>query len=526
MTYGAIHPAIRDVPWSSIPAMFQDSARRFAGSVAISDRGLELTYGQLKQEVDRLSRALVAVGIAPGDKVGLWLPNSAKWIICALALQQVGGVLVPLNTRFKAAELDYIFHKARPRLIFYQGECLGVDHARILDQTTWAPVVRVDVEGSTGDIGWQALLARADEVPQAEVERRLAAIGPTDLCDIMFTSGTTGRPKGVLCMHGQVLRGYMGFCKRTRMDGSDVLGLVVPFFHSFGYKAGWVSAFLQGAKVVTIQKLETIPLLELIAAERITYLPGPPTVFISLIQEPRLAEFDISSLRFTIIGSTSVPPSLIGEMRETLGFDAILQGYGITEATALGANSLWGDSDDLVANTAGRAHEELEMIVVDDGGNPLPPGEIGEIWLRGFSIMRGYFEDEAATREAVTPEGWLRTGDLGSLDGQGYVTIHGRKREMIIVGGFNAYPAEIESLLATHPAIAEAAVIGEAEPRLGEVPVAFVTLRLGATATEPELIAWARETMANFKVPRRFTILPELPRNASGKVVKGDLPRG
>ena len=337
---------------------------------------------------------------------------------------------------------------------------------------------------------------------------------------VMFTSGTTGRPKGVMAAHAPTIRAFTTWAGCVGLGEGDRYLIVNPFFHTFGYKAGWVAALLQGATVYPLPVFDAETVLERIARDRISFLPGPPTLFLTMLAHPKLNDFDLSSLRSAVTGAASVPPVLIQRMREDLGIRNVTTAYGLTECGGCATVCDPDDDVETVAGTCGHALPGTEVRVADEHGRALPPGEAGEVLLRGYHVMQGYFQDEAATREAIDADGWLHTGDVGTLDERGYLRITDRLKDMYITGGFNCYPAEIERLLSAHPAIAQVAVIGVPDERMGEVGCAYVVLRNGVTATEAEVIAWAREHMANYKVPRQVRFANTLPVNASAKVDK------
>jgi acyl-CoA synthetase (AMP-forming)/AMP-acid ligase II len=299
---------------------------------------------------------------------------------------------------------------------------------------------------------------------------------------------------------------------------------VNPFSHSFGYRSGWVMALMFGATVWPLQTLDVPLLVDLIEGERITVLPGTPTLYQSLLDWPGLEGRDLSSLRLAWTGAMSIPPSLIATMRARLGLRDILTAYALTEATAVATLSRRGDPDEVIATTSGRALDDIEVRVASTG-HALPPGEVGEIHVRGYNVMKGYLDDPAATAEAIDQDGWLRTGDIGALDEKGYLSISGRLKDMLIVGGFNVYPAEVENVLASHPGVAEAAVIGIPDRRMGEVAFAFIVARQPVTIDESGLIDWLRKRIANFKVPRGMRFVETLPRNALGKILKQELKK-
>jgi fatty-acyl-CoA synthase len=331
-----------------------------------------------------------------------------------------------------------------------------------------------------------------------------------DIADIIFTSGTTGRPKGVMMHHRQTLRLYSEWTYQADLHEGDKYLIVNPFFHTFGYKAGLIASLLQGATIFPLAVFDVEKVSEIVEREKITMLPGAPTIYQSLLEAP--TKHDLSSLRCAVTGSADIPVELIRRMKAELPFRHIMTGYGLTEAGTATA-SRPGDSFESIATTVGAPCDGVEVAVAGDG----------EVLIRGYSVMQGYFENPQATAETIDAGGWLHTGDLGTLDERGYLKIVGRKKDMFIVGGFNAYPAEIEGFLLEHPAIAQAAVIGVPDERMGEVCKAFLVRRAGAEVTAEEIISWSREKMAGFKAPRYVEFRDALPLNATGKVMKDQL---
>jgi acyl-CoA synthetase (AMP-forming)/AMP-acid ligase II len=373
---------------------------------------------------------------------------------------------------------------------------------------------------------WKDFLASGDGVGEAEVRARASAIPGSAPSDIIYTSGTTGRPKGAVITHAQTLRAYEVWSDLAGLRQGDRYLIVNPFFHTFGYKAGVIACLMRGATMIPQPVFTTDTVLANIAAERVSVLPGPPTLHQSLLDHPARETHDLSALRLVVTGAAVVPLRLVERLRGELGVGTVLTAYGLSEASGIVTMCRRGDDPAVIASTSGRAIPGTEVRVVDAGGRVLQPGVPGEVLVRGFNIMRGYYDDEAATAEVLGPDGWLRTGDVGVLDEEGNLRITDRLKDMFIVGGFNAYPAEIEQLLSLHPDIADVAVIGVPDPRLGEVGKAYAVRRPGSVLTADDLIAWARREMANYKVPRSVEFLAELPRNAGGKVVKGELRAG
>ena len=522
------HPA--HLP-AHLPALLRQSAQQHGSRPAIVDGDITLTYADLLQRSEQVARSLIALNVQAGDRVALWAPNVYEWIVAACGVHAAGAILVPLNTRMKGAEAADILERSGAKLLFCIGDFLQQHYPALLRDcrpATLAHVVvlrgqpRADVAQS-GDHAWEDFLALGQAVPVQQVHEREAALHADSTADLMFTSGTTGRPKGVMAAHGPTIRAFDEWARVVGLTPDDRYLIVNPFFHTFGYKAGWVAAFVQGATVYPEQVFDAEAVLQRIARDRISFLPGPPTLFLTMLAHPRLQEFDLSSLRSSVTGAASVPPVLIRRMREELGIANVTTAYGLTECGGCATVCDPADSVETVASTCGRALPGTEVRCVNEEGHSVPPGQPGEVLLRGYHIMQGYFEDEAATREAIDAQGWLHTGDVGVLDDKGYLRITDRLKDMFIVGGFNCYPAEIERLLADHPDIAQVAVVGVPDERMGEVGCACIITRSGQPLDSAELIAWARAHMANYKVPRYVLNFESFPVNASNKVVKREL---
>jgi len=367
------------------------------------------------------------------------------------------------------------------------------------------------------------LLAEGTIIDDDELDERVAGIGGSDVSDMLFTSGTTGAPKGVVQTHAATLRAFLDWSTLVGLRSDDRYLIINPFFHSFGYKAGILACLMTGATMVPLPVFDVDAAVDAIESERISMIPGPPTLYQTLLHHPRFDRTRVDTLRLAVTGAAVVPVELVVAMQAELGFETVLTAYGLTEASGVVTVCRSDDSPETIAATSGRAIPGVEVIVVDDDGDRLGVGEPGEVLVRGYNVMREYFEDPAQTAEAIDADGWLHTGDVGTLDADGYLKITDRTKDMFIVGGFNAYPAEIESLLLAHPGIAQVAVVGVPDERQGEVGVAFAVPVAGAVLDPTEVIGWAREHMANYKVPRRVEVVDALPLNASGKVLKFEL---
>ncbi|MET3054864.1 FadD3 family acyl-CoA ligase [Pseudomonas alkylphenolica] len=518
----------QDAVPSTIARLLFDSARRFAGRTAIEDEGVCTDYAELPALALTVTRGLMALGIQPGDRVAVWAPNGRAWIVAALGIHCAGAVLVPINTRMKGAEAADVLARSGCRVLFVQQRFLDTDYPSMLAahrprSLEHLVVFASDSPRNACDLSYEQFVAGAATVEVLKGERRALAVQPEAVCDLLFTSGTTGKPKGVMSGHGQCLRAFSEYVRVIGLVPGDRYLIVNPFFHAFGYKAGWLTCLIAGATILPHAVFDAEAVFQRIARERISVLPGAPTLYLSLLAHPRLRETDLSSLRIAVTGSASIPPSLIERMRRELGFSCVTTAYGLTECGGLATLCDPQDSAEVIAGTSGRPLAGTEVSIRDPHNQALASGETGEICLRGFHVMQGYFENPEATAEAIDTQGWLHTGDVGRLDAAGNLTITDRLKDLFIVGGFNCYPAEIEAALIAHPAIAQVAVIGIADERMGEVGCACVVLREGQQLQEPELIAWSRERMANYKVPRQVRFMTSLPLNPSAKVAKNEL---
>jgi len=491
------------------------------------DGPARFTFRQLAKEVDVVARALLASGVNVGDRVALWAPNNAEWVVTSFAVYAVGAVLVPMNTRYRGEEAGHVLRTARARFLFAVTDMLGTDLVALLTDVPGldaiAETVILDGPVPAGSVSMAAFKARGRDDLQAEVDNRGAALSGEDASDIIFTSGTTGRPKGAVLAHEASVRTYLAWSELVGLRRGDRYLMVYPFFHTAGLKSGLLACVLRGACMIPHAVFDVVPVMRRVVEERITMLPGPPTVFQSILNHPDFASFDLSSLRLSVTGAATVPVEVIRRMREELRFDTVVTGYGLTETTGTVSMCRHDDPPDVIATTVGRPLPGVSVRIVDDAGRETAPGQPGEILVHGFNVMREYFEDPEATRSAIDKGGWLRTGDIGVLGSDGNLRITDRKKDMYIVGGFNAYPAEIEAIMVSHPLVGQVAVVGIPDERLGEVGAAFVVPRPGRVIDPEELVAWCREHMANFKVPRTVRVVDSLPLNSTGKVMKFEL---
>jgi HIP---CoA ligase len=497
---------------STIPQALLDAAARFGDAEALVDGEVRLTWTQLLDEVRTTARFYCAEGVGPGDRVAVWAPNTWHWVVAALGVHYAGATLVPINTRYTGHEALDIVQRTRAVALVVVGPFLGADRLAQLRAAGPTPalrtVVQIPLDGSPvadGAIGWAETASRAE----VSADARATAVRPDDVSDILFTSGTTGRSKGVQSAHRQVLAVARAWAECGEVSAADRYLVINPFFHSFGYKAGIAVCLLTGATMVPQAVYDVDQAMRLVAAERISVLPGAPTIFQTVLDHPARGEHDLSSLRFAVTGAAVVPVALVERMQRELSFEIVLTAFGMTEAV-VATMCRRGDPPELVARTCGRAVADFETRI----------GDQGELLLRGPNVMLGYLDDPDATAAAIDADGWLHTGDVGTLDEAGYLTITDRLKDMYISGGFNVYPAEVEQALARLEGVAESAVIGVPDERLGEVGLAFVVRKAGAALEADEVVSFCRERLANYKVPRAVEFVDALPRNPSGKVLK------
>ena len=509
----------------TLPQVVVEAAAVHGDRIAITDGEVNISYAGLDAARVEAAKAFIAAGLQAGDRIAIWAPNIYQWIVAAIGAQSIGGVLVPLNTRLKGAEAAYILRASGAKLLFTVGEFLEVrypDQLRGQDLPGLQQTVMLFGEAE-GAIAWEAFLAQGEGVAEDAVAHRVAQLTPEDTLDILFTSGTTGKPKGVVTSHGQNIRTFETWSATVGLRSDDNYLIINPFFHSFGYKAGWLASIIRGARMLPVKSFDLDAVLEQIPRERISMIPGPPTIYQSLLAHPRRGDYDLSSLRLAVTGAAPVPVTLVEQMRDELGFEVVVTAYGLTESCGVVSICRADDSPERISHSSGRAMDGVEMKCVDADGNTVPPGIEGEIWCRGFNVMQGYLDNPDETARTITSEGWLRTGDVGVMDEDGYVRITDRIKDMFIVGGFNCYPAEIENALCGMPGVARAAVIGVPDERLGEVARAYIVPAPGVELDEAAVIEWSRRNMANYKVPRSVRFLEEFPMNAGGKVLKNEL---
>jgi acyl-CoA synthetase (AMP-forming)/AMP-acid ligase II len=469
--------------------------------------------------------------------VAVWAPNTWQWAVVAFGIWDIGAVIVPLSTRAKGLETAQILQRTGARLLFTVDTFLGTNYPDLLAGTAGEPrdgrpyatlpelADAVLLDGEHPRLrSWGDFLARGERIPAEDVEAAALAVDGGDPFEILMTSGTTGEPKGVVLDGEQILRAYWDWAEICGLGPGDRYPVVSPFAHGFGINAGLLACVARLATMVPIAVFDPDAALDLVERYQLTMLAGPPNLFERILANPELERRDVASLRWGVVGAAAVPTELVRAMHERLRLERVTNAYGLTEGSVV-TMTRPGDPPEVVATTPGRAVPGMSVRIVDDEEVPLPAGERGEVQVRGYGVMRGYWQAPQLTDAAFTADGWLRTGDVGALDAAGNLQIVGRKKDMFIVGGFNTYPAEIENLLMHDERIAQAAVVGVPDARLGEVPWAYVVPRPGVAVTEADVIDWARANLSNYKVPRRVLVVDALPVTPNGKIEKVTLRR-
>ncbi|GAA3949874.1 FadD3 family acyl-CoA ligase [Actinomadura viridis] len=519
---------LRPVPgWRTIPRMLRDQAAHHGDAEVVVSGDVRLTLAELAERASEVARALMALGVAPGDRVAVWAPNTPDWVVAAYGIWDAGAIIAPLSTRFKGLEAGGLLRKVGARVLLVAEGFMGTSYLDMLagergslPDLEHVVILGTAVPARSGALGWAEFLAGGSAVAPEAAEERALSVGPDDLAEIMSTSGTTGAPKGVMLHHDQLLRGYWDWSELVTLRAGDRYPIIAPFSHGFGINAGLLACVLRRATMMPIALFAPDELMDLIERERVSVLAGAPPMFFKILDE--LAVRDVSSLRVAICGAAAVPPELVRRLVDRAGLERVINAYGLMEGTVVSMTRA-GDPVEVIAGSTGRPVPGVTVRVVGDDGKDLAPGERGEILVGGYGVMRGYWRDPERTAEAVDTGGWLHTGDIGTLDEAGNLAIVDRKKEMFIVSGFNAYPAEIEGLLLRCPQVAQVAVIGVPDERQGEVGLAYVVPPPGVSADPAGIIAWARDHMSNYKVPRRVVPVDALPVNANGKIDKSAL---
>jgi fatty-acyl-CoA synthase len=500
---------------------------------------LRFTYAELDREVERVARGLIAQGLRPGERVGIWAPNCAEWILTLFGAARAGLILVNINPAYRSSELEYALRLVGCRALvfaprFKNSDYAGMLNALIPELRTAAPgqlqsaafpelrlLVQLGPDSPGGTLSFDELLNSGrpeDEAVPAAIGRQLDA---DHVFNIQFTSGTTGAPKGATLTHFNIVNNGFFVGEALRLTQDDRVCIPVPLYHCFGMVLGILAAMTHGAaSVLPSEGFEPLSVLETVARERCTVLHGVPTMFIAELEHPRFGEFDLSSLRTGIMAGSPCPTAVMRRVVAEMHMPEVTIAYGMTETSPVSFQSDTDDPLERRVSTVGRIHPHVQVKIIDAEGAITARGTAGELLTRGYNVMRGYWGDAERTREVIDAGGWMHTGDLAVIDEQGYCNIVGRVKDMIIRGGENVYPREIEEFLYRHPAVLDVAVVGVPDPRLGEAVCACIRLREGMTATEEEIQLFCREQIAHYKVPRYVHFMDGFPLTVSGKVQK------
>ena len=484
------------------------------------EQGLRYTYTEFADEVDRVARGLMGIGVAKGDRVGIWSPNYAEWVLVQYATARIGAILVTINPAYRTSELEYVLNQSQISVLVAVESFLTSDYRSMITEV-WdrVPAKRV-IYLHTAD--WDTLLEAAKTVSADQLVERSAQLEPDDAINIQYTSGTTGFPKGATLSHRNILNNGLFIGEACQYTADDRVCIPVPFYHCFGMVLGNLACTTHGsAMVIPAAGFNAGATLQAVAAERCTSLYGVPTMFIAELGEPDLADYDLSSLRTGIMAGSPCPIEVMRQVVDQMNMSEVTIAYGMTETSPVSTQTSADDPLEKRVTTVGRVHPHVEIRIVDPATSEIVPrGTSGEFQTRGYSVMLGYWNDPERTAEAIDADGWMHTGDLAVMDDEGYVNIVGRIKDMIIRGGENVYPREIEEFLYTHPDIVDVQVIGVPDIRYGEEIMAWVQLRDGAGITEDDIKDFCRGTIAHYKVPRYVKLTDTFPMTITGKVQK------
>jgi fatty-acyl-CoA synthase len=490
-------------------------------------QGVRLTYAQFSAAVQEVARGLLALGIEPGERVGIWSPNNAEWVTLQYATAKVGAILVNINPAYRSAELAYALGQSGVSTLVLAPRFRTADYLDLLGQVaSELPAlgrrVVLGPEVPAGAMGWDELRQAAARVPVERLAEREALLQFDDPINIQYTSGTTGFPKGATLSHHNLLNNGFFIGEGCRYSQADRVAIPVPLYHCFGMVLGNLACTTHGAAMVyPAEAFEAEATLAAVEAERCTSLYGVPTMFIAALEHPRFGEFDLSSLRTGIMAGSPCPVEVMKKVQADMHMDQVTICYGMTETSPVSFQTATDDPVDKRVATVGKVHPHVEVKVIDpDNGQIVPRGTPGELCTRGYVVMLGYWDNPEATDQAIDQARWMRTGDLATLDADGYANIVGRIKDMVIRGGENIYPREVEEFLYQHPAIGEVQVVGVPDARYGEELCAWVRLREGQRASGEELRDWCRGKIAGFKIPRYWRFVDAFPMTVTGKVQK------
>ena len=513
----------------TLSQVLSETTRAFPQRNAIIDQGCKISYQELNERVNQLARGLIELGVQKGEKVGLWMPNVPKWVIAYFAIARIGAVVVPMNTRYKSHEVHYILQNSEATTLFIADTFVGIDYRKMIGEVRenlpgLKHIIISGEKGSDMHTFDEVVALGTSHLDDGKIDKREAICDPRDNVFILYTSGTTGNPKGAMLSHHNIAENARQVTQVLHTSEEDTFLLAVPFFHCFGCVMGIMGAITWGASLVPMSVFKAKEALELIEEEEVSILYGVPTMFVLELEEYRKgkddgSQYDVSSLRTGIMAGAPCPVEVMRGTMEEFGCNVSIA-YGLTEASPVITMTRFDDSLERRVETVGKALPGIEVKITDDDRWSLPPGEMGELTCRGYNVMLGYYKMPGKTAEVIDEEGWLYSGDLATVDEEGYVKIVGRKKDMLITGGFNVYPAEIEEYLFTHPKVQNVSVVGVPDEVMGEAAIAHIIPREGMTIDPQEIVDYCMGKIANFKVPRYVEIVDEFPMTQSGKIQK------
>jgi len=528
-------------PGDTLAGIIDRVAAEYPKNEAIVSGSRRITFDTLMDRANSIANALLKMGVKKGDKVAIWMGNVPEWVYAHFACIKVGAPLIPLNTRYKVHELEYILKQSDSTTLFMMDHFLKIDFVPMIYEVCpelkeckpgelrceklplLKRVIMLSEQSHPGILDYNEVLESGkDYAGSDDLRKAQEAVKTEDVYVIPFTSGTTGFPKGVVTTNYQYSRIMEAVSNRFRMSDKDRILVVSPFSHNMGNMTGMLLGACNGACILPMEQFDPGEGLILIDEEKVSKFTGSPTMYIMMLDHPDFPKRDTTSIKASVIGGADVSPDLVRTLMDKMGIKDLISAYGLTENTGVSTMSQPGDPPEVVANTAGKLiFDDCELKVLDpDTGEEVPRGTQGEICSRGFYVMKEYYKQPEETKQAFNKDGWFLTGDLGTMDDKGYIKITGRLKDMFITGGVNAYPAEIESFLMTHPKISMVSVVGVPDRRMGEVAMAFIKLKEGETATEEEIIKFSREKMANYKAPKYVKFVDDFPMTATGKVQK------
>ncbi|MEI2663381.1 AMP-binding protein [Rossellomorea sp. LJF3] len=508
-------------------------------AVVYADRGLRWSYHEFNQLCRQAAKGFMNLGINKGDHIAIWASNTPEWLVSQFSTGKMGAVLVTVNTNYRSAELEYLLRQSDSQTIILMEEFRGASYIDMLYEicpelkssepgelkSAKLPFLKnVIVLGENsypGTYSWEDIMEKGKEVEDHELDERLSSLSPHDVINMQYTSGTTGFPKGVMLTHSNIVNNGYNIAGCMRLGNEDRLCIPVPFFHCFGCVLGVLACVSVGATMVPLQEFDPRQVLKTVQDEKCTGLHGVPTMFISELNLPDFDQYDLSHLRTGIMAGSNCPIEVMKGVMDKMGADEITIAYGQTESSPVITQTRTHDPIELKVETVGKSLPNVEVKIVEPGSNrEIPYGVQGELCTRGYHVMKGYYKNEEATRLAIDDEGWLHTGDLAVMDEHGYCRITGRLKDMIIRGGENIYPREIEEFLYSHPKVLDVQVIGIPDEVYGEEVMAWIILKEGQTATSEEIREYCTGKISRHKIPRYIEFTDSYPMTASGKIQK------